>query len=61
MAPAISLATDCVVGDNNGWKLGINYDDWTKGKQFFVGDTLDKLYHPKPFVSLVILTHNLGL
>ncbi|MBA0687043.1 hypothetical protein Goshw_009392 [Gossypium schwendimanii] len=38
--PAISLATDFVVGDDDGWKLGIKYEDWAKGKQFFVGDTL---------------------
>nr|KJB44409.1 hypothetical protein B456_007G251100 [Gossypium raimondii] len=38
--PAISLATDFVVGDDDRWKLGIKYEDWAKGKQFFVGDTL---------------------
>ncbi|TYI02326.1 hypothetical protein ES332_A11G259600v1 [Gossypium tomentosum] len=40
MTPAISLATDFVVGDDDGWKFGIDYEDWAKGKQFFVGDTL---------------------
>ncbi|TYG95373.1 hypothetical protein ES288_A11G262500v1 [Gossypium darwinii] len=42
MTPAISLATDFVVGHDDGWKLGIDYEDWAKGKQFFVGDTLVK-------------------
>ncbi|KAK5785699.1 hypothetical protein PVK06_040309 [Gossypium arboreum] len=45
MTPAISLATDFVVGDDDGWKLGIDYEDWAKGKQFFVGDTLVQRYN----------------
>ncbi|KAB2058650.1 hypothetical protein E1A91_A11G255900v1 [Gossypium mustelinum] len=40
MAPTISLAMDYVVGDDNGWKLEVNYTDWAKDKQFYVGDTL---------------------
>ncbi|GMI78995.1 uclacyanin 1 [Hibiscus trionum] len=40
MAPSISLATDFVVGDDAGWGLGIYYDVWAQGKQFFVGDNL---------------------
>ncbi|MFQ6670625.1 hypothetical protein Gotur_035461 [Gossypium turneri] len=40
MAPTISLAMDYVVGDDNGWKLGVIYADWAKDKQFYVGDTL---------------------
>ncbi|KAL0324387.1 UNVERIFIED_CONTAM: protein TPX2 [Sesamum calycinum] len=37
-APA--FATDYVVGDNAGWKLGVNYTAWAEGKDFFVGDRL---------------------
>lgn len=37
-APA--LATDYVVGDDAGWKLGVNYTTWTEGKQFYLGDRL---------------------
>ncbi|KAI3468841.1 hypothetical protein Pfo_025504 [Paulownia fortunei] len=37
-APA--FATDYVVGDNAGWKLGVNYTAWAEGKDFFVGDKL---------------------
>ncbi|GMI79003.1 hypothetical protein HRI_001569600 [Hibiscus trionum] len=40
MAPAISSATEFIVGGDDGWKLGVKYDDWAKDKQFFVGDTL---------------------
>ncbi|KAL2238127.1 UNVERIFIED_CONTAM: Uclacyanin 1 [Sesamum indicum] len=35
-----ALATDYVVGDNAGWKLGVNYTAWAEGKDFFVGDRL---------------------
>ncbi|XVF56839.1 hypothetical protein PTKIN_Ptkin06aG0152400 [Pterospermum kingtungense] len=40
MIPAISYAMEFTVGDDDGWKLGVNYTEWAKGKQFFVGDTL---------------------
>ncbi|XP_022719657.1 basic blue protein-like [Durio zibethinus] len=40
IAPAISFAMEFIVGDNDGWKEGVNYQDWAKGKQFIVGDTL---------------------
>ncbi|KAE8699242.1 putative Uclacyanin 1 [Hibiscus syriacus] len=40
MAPSISMATEFVVGDDQGWGLGIDYDAWAQGKQFFVGDNL---------------------
>ncbi|KAE8704734.1 putative Uclacyanin 1 [Hibiscus syriacus] len=40
MAPAISSATEYAVGGDDGWKLGVKYEDWAKDKQFFVGDTL---------------------
>ncbi|KAK8712999.1 hypothetical protein V6N13_148227 [Hibiscus sabdariffa] len=40
MAPAISSATEYVVGGDDGWKLGVKYDDWAKDKMFVVGDTL---------------------
>ncbi|KAK6137585.1 hypothetical protein DH2020_028665 [Rehmannia glutinosa] len=37
---APSFATDYVVGDNAGWKLGVNYTAWAEGKRFFVRDRL---------------------
>ncbi|GMI65005.1 uclacyanin 1 [Hibiscus trionum] len=40
MAPSLSMATDFVVGDDAGWGLGVDYDAWAQGKQFFVGDNL---------------------
>ncbi|XVE62545.1 hypothetical protein DITRI_Ditri06bG0126300 [Diplodiscus trichospermus] len=40
MVPAISFAKEFIVGDDDGWKLGVDYQDWAKDKQFVVGDTL---------------------
>ncbi|KAK1263571.1 hypothetical protein QJS04_geneDACA009418 [Acorus gramineus] len=37
---SIALATEHVVGDKDGWKIGVNYTEWVKGKTFLVGDTL---------------------
>ena len=35
-------AKDYTVGDSSGWKPGVDYAAWAKGKQFSVGDTLCK-------------------
>lgn len=40
-APSI-WAKDFVVGDEQGWTVKIDYEAWTKGKQFNVGDNLSK-------------------
>ncbi|TYI02412.1 hypothetical protein ES332_A11G265800v1 [Gossypium tomentosum] len=40
MAPAITLAMDYVMGDDKGWSLNVNYEDWAEDKQFYVGDNL---------------------
>ncbi|KAL7150181.1 hypothetical protein ABFS83_05G093100 [Erythranthe nasuta] len=39
VAPA-AFATDYTVGDDSGWKLGVNYTTWAEGKNFRVGDTI---------------------
>ncbi|KAI3852288.1 hypothetical protein MKX03_018933 [Papaver bracteatum] len=36
----LSLATDYTVGDTAGWASGVDYDTWTSGKTFAVGDKL---------------------
>ncbi|CAN6297493.1 unnamed protein product [Urochloa humidicola] len=38
--PALTSATDHVVGDAHGWTLGFDYAAWAESKQFTVGDTL---------------------
>ncbi|KZV19454.1 hypothetical protein F511_08795 [Dorcoceras hygrometricum] len=41
---APTLATDHIVGDEGGWKLGVNYTAWAMGKEFRLGDTLTFTY-----------------
>ncbi|KDP39674.1 hypothetical protein JCGZ_02694 [Jatropha curcas] len=38
--PTVAMATDYVVGDDEGWKVGVNYTEWAKDKVFYVGDRL---------------------
>ncbi|KAH0470491.1 hypothetical protein IEQ34_000214 [Dendrobium chrysotoxum] len=38
--PAIVGATDFIVGDEDGWKLGVNYTEWAEDKDFRVGDRI---------------------
>jgi hypothetical protein len=33
-------AKDYMVGDSSGWKSGVDYAAWAKGKPFAIGDTL---------------------
>ena len=40
LLPTIAIATEYVVGDENGWTNNVNYDDWAKDKMFNVGDKL---------------------
>ncbi|KAF8780584.1 hypothetical protein HU200_001372 [Digitaria exilis] len=37
-------AKDYTVGDSSGWKPGVDYTAWAKGKSFNVGDTLSFQY-----------------
>lgn len=36
----LSEATLYKVGDNQGWKSGVNYTEWSHEKAFYVGDTI---------------------
>lgn len=38
------VATDYTVGDWAGWTLGLDYNSWTAGKTFTVGDNLGNLF-----------------
>ncbi|TVU09904.1 hypothetical protein EJB05_43403 [Eragrostis curvula] len=37
---ALASATTFIVGDEQGWTMGIDYINWVKGKTFAVGDKL---------------------
>lgn len=39
-------ATEFVVGDAQGWNLGVDYGAWASGKTFVVGDTLGTFISP---------------
>lgn len=38
--PAVAMATQYNVGDDQGWTIGVDYEAWAKGKVFYVGDQL---------------------
>ncbi|PKU66323.1 Stellacyanin [Dendrobium catenatum] len=38
--PAIVGAKDFIVGDEEGWKVGVNYTEWAEDKDFRVGDRI---------------------
>ncbi|KAF2306905.1 hypothetical protein GH714_022444 [Hevea brasiliensis] len=38
--PTFAMATEYFVGDDEGWKVGVNYSEWANGKVFRVGDKL---------------------
>ena len=55
--PAISMATDFIVGDEVGWTVGFDYQTWTANKVFRVGDKLSKfIYSQSFFLSHMIAT-----
>ncbi|KAL8114510.1 blue copper protein 1a-like [Apium graveolens] len=35
-----ALATEFIVGDDNGWRTNFDYQTWAAGKEFHVGDKL---------------------
>ncbi|XP_061343299.1 blue copper protein 1a-like [Gastrolobium bilobum] len=37
---SVAMATDYVVGDQNGWTIDFNYTQWARDKVFRVGDNL---------------------
>lgn len=40
MVAVPSMATQHIVGEDAGWKVGVNYTLWATGKKFYVEDTL---------------------
>jgi hypothetical protein len=38
--PGLTVATEHIVGDDNGWVLKFDYAKWAETKQFVVGDTI---------------------
>lgn len=44
LAAVPASAKDYTVGDSSGWKPGVDYTAWAKGKAFNIGDTLSFQY-----------------
>ncbi|KAL4299307.1 hypothetical protein HN51_050058 [Arachis hypogaea] len=42
--PSIAIATEFIVGDDQGWRPGFDYNSWAASKVFHVGDTLEFKY-----------------
>ncbi|KAL5197982.1 hypothetical protein ABZP36_002246 [Zizania latifolia] len=43
---ATAVAKDYTVGGSNGWDTYVDYDKWTAGKTFVVGDSITFKYEP---------------
>ncbi|KAK1287669.1 hypothetical protein QJS10_CPB19g01232 [Acorus calamus] len=41
--PSVVLVTEYIVGDDQGWTIYFNYSEWTTGKTFRVGDSLETI------------------
>ncbi|KAJ0974139.1 hypothetical protein J5N97_016104 [Dioscorea zingiberensis] len=44
MFPDLAFGKEYVVGDEKGWRTGVDYAAWAAGKEFFVGDKLVFIY-----------------
>lgn len=53
--PHPATATNWVVGDAEGWGVGVNYDLWASGKNFAVNDTLGDPFNPCSIRSFIII------
>lgn len=57
-APAAVFGADHIVGDDQGWNSGVDYETWASGKTFTVGDTLGKYIKPLYTADLMFYDHS---
>ena len=50
--PAVAMATEFTVGDDQGWTINFNYEAWAKDKVFHVGDKLGNVAQTITFFFL---------
>ena len=50
--PAVAMATEFTVGDDQGWTINFDYVAWAKDKVFHVGDKLGNVAQTITFFSL---------
>ncbi|KAL8217048.1 hypothetical protein R6Q57_023885 [Mikania cordata] len=46
LLPSTTIATEYVVGDDSGWTINFDYQNWAKDKEFYIGDKLVFKYQP---------------
>ncbi|KAL3619371.1 hypothetical protein CASFOL_036941 [Castilleja foliolosa] len=54
------LGAEYMVGDDVGWRLGVDYSRWAQGKDFRVGDTLVFKYYPGAHNVIEVNESDLG-
>ena len=52
LLPALAMATEFTVGDDQGWTINFAYEAWAKDKVFHVGDKLGNVAQTITFFSL---------
>ena len=52
LLPAVAMATEFTVGDDQGWTINFDYEAWAKDKVFHVGDKLGNVAQTITFFSL---------
>ena len=52
LLPAVAMATEFTVGDDQGWTINFNYEAWAKDKVFHVGDKLGNVAQTITFFFL---------
>ena len=50
--PAVAMATEFTVGDDQGWTINFDYVAWAKDKVFHVGDKLGNVAQTITFFFL---------
>ena len=50
--PAMAMAIEFTVGDDQGWTINFDYEAWAKDKVFHVGDKLGNVAQTITFFSL---------
>jgi hypothetical protein len=55
---ATASAKDYTVGGSDQWDTYIDYDNWTAGKKFMVGDTISACYSDASSLFIRLFVHS---
>ena len=53
--PAVAMATEFIVGDDQGWTINFDYEAWAKEKVFHVGDKLGNIVQALSYDFMFLL------